>query len=148
MITFNSTESFPDLTGHVTHRDFNHRWEHLIMALHQILPLFTQRILTHSNCLQHVAGVPPWSRIVWKWLLAVSDCRMSLTPSTINRMVAGENLYLCYTSCSWRLSRGLLRCRKIRGRLIVIVFCLLRRRHLTMAANVWENFNLLFCRLK
>lgn len=83
--------------------------------------------------------------------MAVSDCRMSLTSSTINRMVSGENLYLSYTSSSSRLSRVLLKSQNTGGRLIGIAFCLLRRRPMKMAAILLclrIFLSLLFFRLK
>lgn len=153
MIPSNWSKSFPALTGHVTYRKLNHVWEHLNKWLLQRISL-----LFLPNYPQQVASVAMNRKKGSTWIsggigryMAVSDCRMSLTSSTIHRMVSGENLYLSYTSSSSRLSRVLLKSQNTRGRLIGIAFCLLRRRPMKMTAILLclrIFLSLLFCRLK
>lgn len=100
-----------------------------------------------SNYPQQIASVATNREKGSTWIsggigryIAVADCRLPLTSSTINRMVSGENLYLSYTSSSSRLSRVLLKSQNTQSRLIGIAFCLLPRRPLKMSAILlcWE----------
>lgn len=111
----------------------------------------------HPNYPQQIASVATNREKGSTWIsggigryIAVADCRLPLTSSTINRMVSVENLYLSYTSSSSRLSRVLPKSQNTQSRLIGIAFCLLPRRPLKMAAilSCWEYSSLLFCRLK
>lgn len=92
----------------------------------------------YPNYPQQVASVATNRKKGSTWIsggigryMAVSDCMMSLTSSTIHRMVSGENLYLSYTFSSSRLSRVLLKSQNTQSRLIGIA--------LSSATPTFEN---------
>lgn len=152
MIPSNWSKSFPDPTGHVTYRKLNHVWEHLNKWLLQRISL-----LFLPNYPQQVASVAMNRKKGSTWIsggigryMAVSDCRMSLTSSTIHRMVSGENLYLSYTFSSSRLSRVLLKSQNTQSRLIGIALSSAtptfeNGSHFVMLENILKST---FCRLK
>lgn len=146
------SQQLVDLTGHVTYRKLNHVWEHLNKWLLQRISL-----LFLPNYPQQIASVAMNRKKGSTWIsggigryMAVSDCRMSLTSSTIHRMVSGENLYLSYTFSSSRLSRVLLKSQNTQSRLIGIALSSAtptfeNGSHFVMLENILKST---FCRLK